>query len=118
MGQNAEIVASIGDNDVDGGWRDANNACIIEAGSYNGSYTTCTKTGVDQPASDKNLYHEESNPVEAWNLSTESDESEKINAKVENEDVNIFSNSSWNGGKSKLAMNDNVGVLYSSDRSG
>jgi hypothetical protein len=56
MGQKAKIVGSLRDDDVDDGRSDADNACIVETGSTNGSDTSGSKTYVDQLASDKNLY--------------------------------------------------------------
>lgn len=68
IGQRAEIVGLPGDDDVDGGRSDADNACIAETGSVNDSDTSGTKTGVDQLAYDKNAYHDESIPMETRNL--------------------------------------------------
>jgi hypothetical protein len=110
IGQRAEIVGLPGDDDVDGGRSDADNACIAETGSVNDSDTSGTKTDVDQPASDKNLYHDDSMPMEARNLSADLDESEEINGKVDHEDVNIVSNASVIGGEFKLGRDGNVGV--------
>ncbi|MCI08874.1 hypothetical protein A2U01_0029956, partial [Trifolium medium] len=90
----------------------------VETGSANGSDSSGTKTGVDQPESDKNMYHDESNPVEASNLSADLYTSEEINRKVDHEDVNMVSNACVIGGESKLRTDGTVGVLNGSDRSG
>ena len=118
MGERAGIVGSPGDDDVDGGRSDADNACIPETGSANGSDTSGSKTVVDQPALDKNLYQEEYNPLEARNLSAELDESEGTNGKADHKEVNIFSNASVIGSESKLGMDGSVGVLCSFDGPG
>jgi len=118
MGQRAEIVGSPEDDDADGCRSDADNACIAETGSDNGSDTTGTKAGVDQPTSDKNMLHNESNPLEARNLSANLDESQVVNGKVDNGDVNIVSNESVIGGESKLGTDGNAGVLCSFDGPG
>ncbi|GAU51326.1 hypothetical protein TSUD_287600 [Trifolium subterraneum] len=118
MGQRPENVGSQVNDDVDGGRSDADNACVVETGSANGSDLSGTKTGVDQPESDKNMYHDESNPVEASNLSADLYKSEEINRKVDHEDVNMVSNACVIGGESKPCTDGNVGVLNGSDRSG
>lgn len=118
MGERAGVVGSPGDDDVDGGRSDADNACIPETASANGSDTSGSKTGVDQPTSDKNMLHNESNPLEARNLSANLDESQVVNGKVDNGDVNIISNESVIGGESKLGMDGNAGVLCSFDGPG
>nr|QSD99673.1 MYB family transcription factor [Melilotus albus] len=118
IGHTPENVGALVNDDVDGSRSDTDNACIAETGSANGSDTSGSKTGADQPASDKNMYRDESNPVDARNLSAELDESEGINGEVDHRDVNIVSNASLIGGESQLATVDNEGVLYSSDRFG
>ncbi|XP_045818077.1 uncharacterized protein LOC123910846 isoform X1 [Trifolium pratense] len=118
MGDRPENVGSQMNDDVDGGRSDADNACVVETGSANGSDSSGTKTGVDQPESDKNMYHDESNPVEASNLSADLYTSEEINRKVDHEDVNMVSNACVIGGESKLRTDDIVGVLNGSDKSG
>lgn len=118
MGERAGVVGSPGDDDVDGGRSDADNACIPETASANGSDTSGSKTVVDQPAYDKNLYQEESNPLVARNLSAESDESEEINGKADRKEVNIFSNEYVTGSESKLGTDCNAAALYSFDGPG
>jgi nuclear receptor co-repressor 1 len=118
MGQRSENVGSLVNDGVDGARSDADNACVVETGSANGSDSSGTKTAVDQPASDKNMYHDESNPVEASNLSADLYKSEEINRKVDHEDVDMVSNACVIGSESKLCTDGNVGVLNGSDRSG
>ncbi|XP_004489931.1 uncharacterized protein [Cicer arietinum] len=118
MGPKPENVGSLVNDDVDGGRSDADNACAGQTGSVNGTDTSGTKTDVNQPASDKNMYHDESNPVEASNLSAELDESEETNGKVDHEDVNMVSNPCVIGGESKLGIDGDAVVLNSSDKSG
>ncbi|KAI5443804.1 uncharacterized protein LOC127126546 isoform X2 [Lathyrus oleraceus] len=118
MGHRPENVGSLGDDDADGGRSGTDIACIVETGSANGSDTSGTKTGVDQPAADKNMCRDESNPVKASNMSADLDGSEETNGKVDHEDVNMISNVCVVGGESNLDIDGNVGVLYDSDRSG
>ncbi|XP_058758950.1 uncharacterized protein LOC131632183 isoform X2 [Vicia villosa] len=98
LGHRPENVESLGDDDVDGGRSDT-DACNVETGSANGSDTSGSKTGVDQPAADTNMYHDESNTVD-------------------HEDANMISNACVIGGESNLDTDGNVGVLYDSERSG
>ncbi|CAI8593951.1 unnamed protein product [Vicia faba] len=120
MGHRPENVRSLGDDDVDGGRSDTDIACIVETGSANGSDTSGTKTGVDQPAADTNMYHDESNPVKASNMSADLDESEETNGKVDHEDVNMISDACAIGGLAQcgLKMNQAKGELQGNELEG
>ncbi|XP_020227584.1 uncharacterized protein LOC109808826 isoform X3 [Cajanus cajan] len=85
-----ENVGSPVNDDANGGESDTDDACVVETGSAVGTDKSGTKTDEDLPLYGMNTYVDESNPVEARNLSTELHESKETNGtEVDLEDANV-----------------------------
>ncbi|KAK7315898.1 hypothetical protein VNO77_34480 [Canavalia gladiata] len=110
-----EYIGSIVNDDVNGGRSDTDDACIVETDSVIGTDKSGTKTDEDLPSSVMNTYHDESNPVEARDLSADLNESK--DGEVDHVDVNMVSNACVIKGASLLGDDGSRVVLYSSDKS-
>ncbi|RDX71297.1 Nuclear receptor corepressor 1, partial [Mucuna pruriens] len=87
-----ENVGSPVNDDANGGESDTDDACVVETGSVVGTDKSGTKTDEDLPLYGMDRYHNESNPVEGRNLSTELNESKETNGtEVDLEDANVVS---------------------------
>ncbi|XP_061374508.1 uncharacterized protein LOC133316746 isoform X2 [Gastrolobium bilobum] len=114
-----ENVGSPVNNDTSGGRSDTEDACIVEIGSVIGTDKSGTKTDEELPSPGMNTYCDESNPVEARNLSADLNESKEIyGEEVDREVVNMVSDACVIKCESKLGSDDSGVVLYSSDKSG
>ena len=65
-------------DDANGGESDADDACVVEAGSVVDADKSGNKTDEDLPSDALNTYHDESNPLEATSLSAKLNESREI----------------------------------------
>ncbi|KAF1899466.1 hypothetical protein Lal_00019594 [Lupinus albus] len=102
-----------------GGGSDTDDACVVETGSDIGSGKLGTKTDEELNSSVMNTYREVSYHVEARNMSTNLNESKKVNgAKVHHDHVNMISDAFVITGKTKLNNDCNDVTLNSSDVSG
>ncbi|CAL0328442.1 unnamed protein product [Lupinus luteus] len=102
-----------------GGGSDTDDACVVETGSDIGSGKLGTKTDEELTSFVMNTYREVSYHVEARNLSTDLNESKKINgAEVHHDHVNMISDAFVITGKTKLNNDCNDVILNSSDASG
>ncbi|CAL0303066.1 unnamed protein product [Lupinus luteus] len=104
---------------ANGGGSDTDDACVVETGSANGSDKSGTKTDEELHSSVLNSYCDVSCHMEASNMSTDLNESKKVNgAEVHHEHVNMVSDAFIIEGKTKLANDGNAIILHSSDASG
>ncbi|XP_019461170.1 PREDICTED: uncharacterized protein LOC109360607 isoform X2 [Lupinus angustifolius] len=113
-----ENLGSLLNDHTNGGGSDTDDACVVETGSIIGSDKLGTKTD-ELHLSVMNTNCDVSYPVQAWNMSTDINESEKVNgAEVHHDHVNMVSDAYVIKGKSKLTDDGNKVGLYSSDASG
>ncbi|XP_068491239.1 uncharacterized protein [Phaseolus vulgaris] len=88
----SENVGSPVNDDANGGESDTDDACVVETGSVVGTEKSGTKTDEDLPLYGTNTFNDESNPVQARNLSAELNESKGTNGtEVDIEDANLVS---------------------------
>lgn len=113
-----ENVGSPVNDDANGRESDTDDACVVETGSAVGTDKSGTKTDEDLPLYGMNTYHDETNPVEARNLSADLNESKDINGAEELEDANAVSDTCAINVQSKRGCDGSEAVLCGSDKSG
>ncbi|TKY51566.1 Nuclear receptor corepressor 1 [Spatholobus suberectus] len=114
-----ENVGSPVNDDANGGESDTDDACVVETGSVVGTDKSGTKTDEDLPLYGMNTFHDESNPVEARNLSAELNESKETNGmEVDLEDANVVSDACAINIECKQGCDGSEVVLCGSDKSG
>ncbi|XP_004496320.1 uncharacterized protein [Cicer arietinum] len=112
------IVGSPLNDDANGGESDTDDACVVETGSVVDADKSGNKTDEDLP-SGVNTLHDESNPLEARNLSAELNESREITGtEVCLENVGVDSNVFAIKVESGLGSDGSGVVLGKSDMTG
>ncbi|KAK7279677.1 hypothetical protein RJT34_24734 [Clitoria ternatea] len=88
----SENTGSPANDAENGGESDTDDACVVEGGSLVGTDKAGMKTDEDLPLYGMNQFHDESNPVEARNLSAKLNESKETNGtEVDVDDTNVAS---------------------------
>ncbi|CAJ1976777.1 unnamed protein product [Sphenostylis stenocarpa] len=114
-----EHVGSPVNDDANGGETDTDDACVVETGSVVGTEKSGTKTDEDLPLYGTNTYNDESNPVQARNLSVELNESKGTNGtEVDIEDANGVSDTCAIDIDSKQGCDGSEFVLCGFDKIG
>ncbi|KAK7379782.1 hypothetical protein VNO78_34301 [Psophocarpus tetragonolobus] len=114
-----ENVGSPVNDDANGGESDTDDACIVETGSVVGTDKSGTKTDEDMPLYGSKTYHDESNTVEARNLSAELNEFKETNGtEIDLEEANVVSDACQMNIDFKQGYDGNEVVLCGSDKFG
>ncbi|WVY97501.1 hypothetical protein V8G54_029652 [Vigna mungo] len=110
-----ENVGSPVNDDANGGESDTDDACVVETGSVVGTEKSGTKTDEDLPLYGTKTFNDESNPVQARNLSAELNESKGTDGtEVDIEDANVVSDACAIDIDSKLGCDGSIFALCGS----